>query len=216
MDTKGPPHEDQAPTAAARLNRKRAAIIAAARAAFLEDGFEATSMDRIASLADVSKRTVYNHFESKEALFAAFIRDFYTDLLDGAPFALAPEMPPDRALRAFATALLDELARADRQNLIRLVIAECRRFPQISALYFAEGKEPAIGKLAQYLEHQVDRGQLTITDVALAAQQFLGMIKESWFWPSVLGLHPAYDGVTVVDQAVTTFLARYGADRAGT
>ena len=198
-----------------RSDRKRAAIIAAAREAFLKDGFGATSMDRIAALADVSKRTVYNHFENKEALFSAFIRDFYKDLLDGDRFVLNPAAPPGKALRSFAAALLNELARPDRQDLIRLVIAESRRFPQLSALYFAEGKEPAVGKLATYLAQQVERGSLAIPDVPLAAQQFLGMLKESWFWPFVLGLQPAQDGDIIVEQAVTTFLARYAASAGG-
>ena len=204
-----PDESDGTSVAGSRSDRKRAAIIAAARAAFLADGFGATSMDRIAALADVSKRTVYNHFENKESLFAAFIRDFYADLLDGDRFVLDPAMPPDHALRSFAVALLEELARPDRQDLIRVVIAESRRFPQISTLYFAEGKEPAVRKLAAYLVKQVERGCLIVPDVPLAAQQFLGMLKESWFWPAVLGLAPAQSSETIVDEAVTTFLARY-------
>ena len=58
-------------TAPLRLtDRKREAIIQAAIEAFRADGFEATSMDKIAAKAEVSKRTVYNHFPSKEELFA--------------------------------------------------------------------------------------------------------------------------------------------------
>ena len=52
---------------------KRKAIITAAAAEFRANGFEATSMDRIAAVAEVSKRTVYNHFPSKEELFAETI-----------------------------------------------------------------------------------------------------------------------------------------------
>lgn len=51
-------------------DRKRVAIIDAAIEEFLAAGYDATSMDRIAARANVSKRTVYNHFPSKEALFA--------------------------------------------------------------------------------------------------------------------------------------------------
>src|SRR5215469_4754060 len=68
------------PTAATpqRLtDRKRAAIVAAAIDEFLAAGFDATSMDRIAASASVSKRTVYNHFPSKEALFAAILRQLW-------------------------------------------------------------------------------------------------------------------------------------------
>lgn len=190
-------------------DHKRAAIIQAARTAFLDDGFEAASMDRIAAAADVSKRTVYNRFESKEVLFAAVVRDLYSDLVEGVSFALDPEGDPMKVLSGFAKALVNDLSRPERQKLIRVVIAEARRFPEISALYFAEGKEPAVGRLAAWVESQMRAGRLAAPDPLLAAQQFLGMLKESAFWPLVLGLTPARSSEAVVDEAVRTFLARY-------
>ena len=57
-------------------SRKRESIIDAAIRAFQEDGFDNTSMDRIAEVAGASKRTVYNHFESKEDLFGAVVERF--------------------------------------------------------------------------------------------------------------------------------------------
>ncbi|EPF7654109.1 TetR/AcrR family transcriptional regulator, partial [Vibrio vulnificus] len=51
-----------------RSEEKREAILTAAKQAFLEFGVQNTSMDKLAALAGVSKRTVYNHFSSKEAL----------------------------------------------------------------------------------------------------------------------------------------------------
>lgn len=201
--------EAETAACAPRSERKRAAIIAAARSAFLEEGFEATSMDRIAAAADVSKRTVYNHFDSKESLFAAVVRALYADLVGGEPFALDPSGDPAAVLSGFAKSLLAELARPERQKLIRVVIAESRRFPQVSALYFAEGKEPAVGRLAAWLHRQDASGRLVVADPVLAAQQFLGMLKESGFWPLVLGLAPTQDSDAVVGEAVQTFLARY-------
>ena len=56
-------------------DRKRAAIVDAAIEEFLASGYDATSMDRIAARADVSKRTVYNHFPGKETLFAAILQN---------------------------------------------------------------------------------------------------------------------------------------------
>lgn len=64
---------DRQPPSGARAEAKQQAIIEAARASFLAEGFDA-SMDRIAA-ADVSKATVYNHFGSKEALFTAVVGD---------------------------------------------------------------------------------------------------------------------------------------------
>src|SRR5277367_2642966 len=58
-------------------DRKRDAIISAAIEEFLATGYDATSMDRIAARANVSKRTVYNHFPSKEVLFAAILHQLW-------------------------------------------------------------------------------------------------------------------------------------------
>ncbi|MCG8425957.1 MAG: TetR/AcrR family transcriptional regulator, partial [Chromatiales bacterium] len=55
--------------------RKRASIVEAAITEFLNKGFQATSMDGLAARACVSKRTVYNHFPSKDDLFMAMVAD---------------------------------------------------------------------------------------------------------------------------------------------
>ena len=55
-------------------DRKREAIVQAAIAEFRANGFEATSVDKVAARAEVSKRTLYNHFPSKDELFAEILR----------------------------------------------------------------------------------------------------------------------------------------------
>ena len=65
-------------------------MIGAAIEEFLAAGFDATSMDRIAARAGVSKRTVYNHFPSKEALFAAILRQLW----DASDTGETPAYPP--------------------------------------------------------------------------------------------------------------------------
>src|SRR6202011_6067937 len=59
---------------AALMERKRAAIVAAARQAFLESGYAQASMDRIAESAEVSVKTIYRHFENKDELFSAVMQ----------------------------------------------------------------------------------------------------------------------------------------------
>lgn len=54
-------------------DRKRAAVLAAAVDLFSQCSFDRVSMDDIASAAQVSKRTVYRHFSSKDELFVAIV-----------------------------------------------------------------------------------------------------------------------------------------------
>ena len=62
--------------------RKRQAILNAAISEFLANGFRGSSMDAISTRAEVSKRTVYNHFESKEALFQAIVMEMFRYVQD--------------------------------------------------------------------------------------------------------------------------------------
>ena len=72
---------------------KRDAILKAAAAEFRANGFEATSMDRIAAVAEVSKCTVYNHFPSKEELFAETIVQLFQASAELLELPYRPDLP---------------------------------------------------------------------------------------------------------------------------
>jgi len=59
--------------------QKQAAIVQSALALFLEQGYAATSMDAVASLASVTKQTVYRYYPSKEELFIAVMEKIRAD-----------------------------------------------------------------------------------------------------------------------------------------
>ncbi|WP_313161253.1 TetR/AcrR family transcriptional regulator, partial [Stenotrophomonas sp.] len=65
---------------------KRAAILDAAKALFVEQGYGGVSMDSIASQAGVSKLTVYSHFGDKETLFAEAVKSTCNEMLPDALF----------------------------------------------------------------------------------------------------------------------------------
>src|SRR5687768_16333691 len=87
-------------TAPQRLtDRKREAIIQAAIAEFHAHGFEITSMDKIAATAGVSKRTVYNHFPSKEELFAEILNQLWARIIAEPSVSYDRERPLHEQLR---------------------------------------------------------------------------------------------------------------------
>jgi TetR/AcrR family transcriptional regulator of autoinduction and epiphytic fitness len=79
--------------------RKRDAILAAALSEFDARGFQATSMDRIAHSAQVSKRTVYNHFTTKDALFDAIAHELSGRVEAVTTFPYTSRQPVDDQLR---------------------------------------------------------------------------------------------------------------------
>jgi TetR/AcrR family transcriptional repressor of mexJK operon len=76
-----------------RSETKRTAMLAAAETLFLADGYERASVDAIAALAGVSKRTIYDHFGDKEQLFTAVVASVTSNLMDALQVAVEEELP---------------------------------------------------------------------------------------------------------------------------
>ena len=87
-----------------RIDAKRDTILEAATAAFRDDGYECASMDRIAERAKASKRTVYNHFGSKEALFQAVVARLFESVLALKQVVWDPKRPIEDQLADFVRA----------------------------------------------------------------------------------------------------------------
>ncbi|MBL8035019.1 MAG: TetR/AcrR family transcriptional regulator, partial [Leptospiraceae bacterium] len=91
-------------------DRKRESILTAAIAVFIEEGFEQASMDRIAERAEASKRTVYNHFESKESLFMAVLQKIGKECAPVTAIRYDAKLSLESQLLAFAEYKLANLA----------------------------------------------------------------------------------------------------------
>lgn len=196
-------------------DRKRKAILAAAAEQFRAHGYEATSVDRIAAVAGVSKRTVYNHFPSKEELFAETILQlFHSD-------AGVQDLPyrSDLGLREQLTELLVHKVRTmedpDFLALARVGIAEAIHAPERAQPVFARLGEREEGVTAWVRAAQAD-GRLKPGDPAFAATMLQGQIKTFAFWPQVtMGAAPLAPAAQrqLVDASVSMFLAYFGAGR---
>src|SRR5262245_64371741 len=111
-----------------RSARKRKAIMEAAAAAFLQNGYLGTNMDEIATAAAVSKQTVYKHFSDKEQLFTEIIYDtmgrVIDELIRGATLAVHESDDVERDLVALARQLTASIWHPDGLRLRRRVIGE--------------------------------------------------------------------------------------------
>ena len=115
-------------------SKKRAAILEGAIDVFIDMGYEQASMDKIALTAGVSKRTVYNHFVSKENLFQAVVSDFLSQRQGLKTIAYSPDKPIKEQLLAFANAelfLIDEPRRLGLSRFLTGVFFEgCGVYPE--------------------------------------------------------------------------------------
>lgn len=203
---------DMSPPPSRLTDRKRAAILDAAIAEFRQSGFEATSMDRVAATAGVSKRTVYNHFPSKEALFAQIIQRLWE--LSGEGLDLAYRS--DRPLRAQLLELVWQKLRLVHDpnfaDLARVAIAAGLHSPERTQEIVARMGDREEG-LTVWIRAAARDGRLKTDDPVFASMQLHGLVKNFAFWPQIaLGQPPLTPAQQkrIAEESVDMFLARYG------
>ncbi|OOQ43466.1 TetR family transcriptional regulator [Pseudomonas fluorescens] len=199
-------------TAPQRLtDRKRQAIIHAAINEFRDNGFEITSMDKIAATAGVSKRTVYNHFPSKEELFAEILNQLWTRVTAEQETAYRPDLPLREQLRGLLMAKLQMLGDDNFLDLARVAIAATIHSPERAQDMVARMGEREEGLTVWIRAAQAD-GRLKAIAPDFAAQQVQGLLKSFAFWPQISmgkpGLSPE-EQHQVADSALDMFLACY-------
>ena len=193
-------------------DQNRTAILAAATALFLESGYDRTSLARVAESAGVSKATLFKQFPTKASLFEA------TVLAVGQAPGRAVTVPPPGDLHAGLLALgweyAELLTHPRTADLIRLLIAEAPRFPELRERTFDFGTLPARDALSRYLRAEQDAGFAKVDSPEIAAAQFLGMIATAIFWPRLVHANWSIDEEETrraVEEAVRTIVARYSA-----
>lgn len=158
--------------------RKRDAILEAAGALFIEQGFGNTSVDAVASRAGVSKATVYAHFANKNALFEAVIKLRCASVV---PPSLENIDPHDEGmeivLRRLGLLFLENIYTPGQIRLLRAIIAESVQFPEIGRMMFEGPVLRSQNLVSVYLERQCALGRVTLECADLAAAQFLGLLK---------------------------------------
>lgn len=183
-------------------------IVEAACKLFLESGYETTSMDAIATEANVSKRTVYSYFENKEVLFGAIMKSMCDNTGCTHPDTLNPDLPLKEALKEFARNMVGLTQTPEQRDVFRVVLAEGIKFPELGKTFWDSGPELAKQILAAYLTEQISRGVLAIEDPEVAAMQFIGMVKWPHSMPELFGIKgnttPA-DRQRALDQAISIF-----------
>lgn len=148
-------------------------ILQAAMRVFLQHGYAGTSMERVAIEAGVSKPTLYSYFQNKQGLFTALIEratlsclqvEFGSELFKGEPAALLPRL---------ARVVLTKMNDPEYIALLRLVMAESARFPELGQLYTRTVIQPGNERLSLYLK---SHPELNILNTEGASRIFFGSL----------------------------------------
>jgi TetR/AcrR family transcriptional regulator, mexJK operon transcriptional repressor len=192
---------------------RRAGILAGAATVFTEDGYEGASMSRIAREAGVSKGTLYNYFDSKAALFAAFVEQQCTEKLRRIFDGAEPDGDPAATLRGIGLRMMRMMLSELGIATYRVVVSEALKFPELAQIFYEAGPARSIQHLADWITEQARSGRLQVEDAPFAAEQFFALTQTRLAMRCRLRLGACNDDAEierVVDAAVAMFLARYG------
>ena len=156
---------------------KRQRALDAALTVFSQKGYAAATMDAIATQAGLSKPTLYQYFENKDALFQAMMllpRDTMLTV-----FQEPPEACHVTQLWRFSWAYAEVVMAPEFLALARLVIGETHRSPDLGQTYQTSGPDQVLGGLTQFMADQKRLGRLNVDDPELAAEDFWGLILSS-------------------------------------
>ena len=192
---------------------KRVQILTGAATVFAADGYEGASMARIAAVAGVSKGTLYNHFDSKAALFTAYVGEKCQQTLARVFDGANHDGDPADVLRGIGKRMVQMMLSDVGLAIYRVVIAEATKFPDLARGFFESGPARAFSFMSDWLAEETRRGRLNVPDPAFAAEQFFNLCQTRLVLRRKLEMlpdPPETDIEGVVDASITMFLRMYG------
>jgi AcrR family transcriptional regulator len=194
-DGKGSPTQPPKPASnrAERAAGRRAAIVEAALEEFIARGFAATRLDDVARRAGVAKGTIYLHFKDKETLFEELIRTAIVPLVSRLAAPPSPGRSVRDTLEGFAKTFIQEVATTRRGDIVRLIVAEGPRFPEIADFYYREVVSRGLAAMHALIELGVARGEIRVARLGGFPQIVVAPAIVAVIWKSLFDRHAPLD-----------------------
>jgi TetR/AcrR family transcriptional repressor of mexJK operon len=185
---------------------------------FLQKGHAGTTIEEITVQAGLARRTVYNNYADKDALFIeivieviAFAEEFARTLREESMDEI-PESSREPMLLDLGARLALRIVRPEVIALRRLLIGEARSSRALAREYFERAPGQVIDALAPRFERLAGRGTLQLTEAKRAAAQFAYLVAgETLDRAMLVGTTPPRDElIACAREGVETFLARCG------
>ena len=195
-----------------RSLNKRNAMLDAGIAELAEQGLAGASMESIATRAEVSKRTLYKHFPSKEAVFEAVLLLLIERVAPLGKLHFDKKRNFAEQLQEIAGQEMQLICDPDFIRLSRVLMVECMRSEQRSRTLMAQFGEKEHGLFGWFSEAG-KAGKLGKLDPRATADTFVAMLKSSTYWHSVIAWQPPPDKAMqkrVIDEACLTLMSRLG------
>jgi TetR/AcrR family transcriptional regulator len=192
---------------------RRAQILEAAFEEFSEKGFKGATIKSIARTAGLqSPALIYWYFPDKEALFREVLEARIPVLRTVRDPAGLLDLPPEKVLPNIARGYLSTFDNPAAQRMVRLMVGEAMRRPEIAEIFGNTVIKRVLGFLKSYMARQIELGRLRPHDVRASARAFMGMLLPQaggkLFFPAI-----REDGLTDeehIESVVEIFLRGLG------
>lgn len=190
-------------------------IIAAALAAFGERGYADTTLADIARTARIPMSTMHEHFLSKDDAFREVVRATLLGSLSARDDAAVPAEEPSAAdaVRAFARRYWTTMERPELATVVRMIIGELPRFPELAVFHATEALERFVRTLERIIERGIARGELRPVDARAAARTILATLAAHALWfayPAIYGGITGSNRERAVETTIETLIAALG------
>jgi len=189
-------------------SQKRNAILEGAIQVFTQNGFDTSSMDHIAEVAGVSKRTIYNHFPSKEILFQEIVADFLKQRDEIKPIRYTPDLSLEEQLKEFARAelfLINDPVRRRLSKLFTSVFLMDIEFSKKTRSQYSPHSAFII-----WLNSAKENKKLNFESPELAARVFYGMVEGCLTYPALFTDGESLKNMDpLLNEIISAFLAFY-------
>jgi TetR/AcrR family transcriptional regulator, mexJK operon transcriptional repressor len=201
-------------TLSSREQAKQQQIRTAAQELFLQNGFSATSTDAIAAKAGVSKQTLYRYYPSKETLLS----DVLEQLINNFPnvsFALAENIQAvqnrdqlKQFLLTFASQFINNLMHEKYISLMRIIVFEMARVPELGLLFKKTISARIIHNLTSILTCASQKGLAQYTNEETTARMLIGPLLTYVILDGLLatGSNPQLPSNTQIEEIVNMFM----------
>lgn len=197
---------------------KREQILDGAKRVFMEQGFEAASMNDITRAAGVSKGTIYVYFSNKEDLFVALVDHHRNEFATSMRHILEGTEEVREGLEQFGKAFANKMICSDMIPAMRSVLGVIDRMPKLAQRFFLSAPNNVRTVLLDFIQHQVEIGHLKVDDPELAARQYIELSTGTFFklrlFGELEGPVPDEELDRVISSAINVFMAAYGTDKA--
>lgn len=166
-----------------RKEQRPQEITAAAFDVFADKGYAGARVDEVARRAGVSKGLLYRYFETKQDLFKAVVRSVVIRRVDTLLDAVErTDLGAEEFMRGPLKQFLQQIPGSPVATVIRLLIAEGHRHPDLVDFYWNNVVSRGLSTLAAFIRRGVQRGEFKDTVVSELPQLLLAPVMLSMIW----------------------------------